>query len=408
MDIMTESLINSFRVDQGFGTDISKPTLFEHFANFCVISKEYPSEFNVEEIHVGGGNDLQLDGVAVIVNGVLINSTDEVDDLAETNKHLDVEFIFIQAKSGRDFEGSEISDMFNGAHDVFLQTTDRPRNEEIVKKEKIIRHIYSKSTLFRRGSPKLKLYYVTTGTWCNDKDLVSRIKMESDIFEKLNMFQPGIKFEPVDARKLQQYYNYSQNVFSKTIPFVNNLILPSISNVKESYLGYLPASEYIKIITDDDGNLLRNLFNDNVRDYQGDNPVNIEIEKTLSSDIKDAFILLNNGITVVSEDIIRSGNNFTITGFQIVNGGQTSHVLFNNKDKIDDRVYVPIKLIISPEIDLKNQVIRATNQQTPVKSEDLTALTEFQKDLERYYGSIPKEHRLYYERRSGQYRSVTV
>jgi len=73
LDLVTTNLVNSFRVQHGFPETIGLPTLFEHFANFCVASKEYPDEFDVEDISVAGGNDLQLDGIMLIVNGVLVD-----------------------------------------------------------------------------------------------------------------------------------------------------------------------------------------------------------------------------------------------------------------------------------------------------------------------------------------------
>ena len=71
LDLVTTNLVSSFREQQGFPEDLDVPSLFEHFANFCVASTEYSDEFDVEDIHVAGGNDLQLDGVMIIVNGVL-------------------------------------------------------------------------------------------------------------------------------------------------------------------------------------------------------------------------------------------------------------------------------------------------------------------------------------------------
>ena len=41
-----------------------------------------------------------------------------------------------------------------------------------------------------------------------------------------------------------------------------------------------------------------------------------------------------------------------------------------------------------------------------VKTEELAALTDFQKSIERYYDAVPDDHRLYYERRSQQFRST--
>ncbi len=69
---------------------------------------------------------------------------------------------------------------------------------------------------------------------------------------------------------------------------------------------------------------MRGLFYDNVRDFQGDNPVNKEIDDTLKSDERDLFVLLNNGITIVAESLSKTGDIFTIEDYQIVNGCQTS------------------------------------------------------------------------------------
>ncbi|MEK7993511.1 MAG: AIPR family protein [Planctomycetota bacterium] len=406
MDLVTANLVNSFRQQHGFPEDIDQPTLFEHFANFCVASKEYSDEFDVEDLHVAGGNDLQLDGAMLIVNGVLADSVDEVDDLARTNKYLDAEFVFIQAKTAPDFSGAEISNMFYGIRDLFAVTPSLPRNEALAAKERVIRHIYTKSALFRHGNPRLRMYYVTTGRWQRDDKLLARIQNEVTTLEELNIFQSPPTFEPVDARGIQQLFNRAQNALTKTITFANRVTLPAIEGVREAYLGYLPAAEYLAMITDDNQNLLRGLFYENVRDFQGENPVNQEIEETLRTNGRDSFVLLNNGITVVSEDLGKTGDRFTVSGFQIVNGCQTSHVLFNNRDRVTESVLLSVKLIVAPIDTLRNQVIKATNRQTMVKTEELSALTDFQKLLERYYEAIPQDHRLYYERRSQQFRAT--
>jgi hypothetical protein len=405
MDLVTQNLVNAFKENHGFPNDLDDATLFEHFANYCAVSREYVDEFEIEDVHVAGGNDLQLDGVAIIVNGLLVNSTDEVDDLASANKYIDAEFVFIQAKSGKSFDGAEISNMFYGLRELFTQTPKLPRNNLLADKEKILRHIYTKSSLFRRGNPKIKLYYIATGKWQGDGKLVGRIDNELSTLEELNIFRTLPVFEPVDAKRLQQLFSQAQNTLSKAILFTKRVTLPPMGRVKESYLGYLPASVYLSLITDEGGNLLRGLFYDNVRDFQGDNPVNKEIEQTLNNQDKEAFVLLNNGVTVVADDLSVTGDSFTLTGFQIVNGCQTSHVLFNNQSSIPDEVHIPIKLIVSPEDILKNQIIKATNRQTVVKLEELSALTDFQKSLEQYYNAVQEEYRLYYERRSQQYRS---
>ena len=405
MDLVTQNLVSSFKREQGFPDNIDDSVLFEHFVNYCVVSNEYADDFEIEDIQVAGGNDLQLDGIAIIVNGLIVNTVDEVDDLAAVNKYIDADFVFIQAKSGKNFVGSEISDMFYGIRELLSQNPSLPRNNLLKQKERVLKHIYTRSSLFRRGNPRLRVYYATTGKWQDDAQLKARIENEIATLEELNIFRTLPTFKPIDARILQQFFSKAENILSKTIVFSKRVTLPLMNGVKESYLGYLPVSVYLSLITDDGGNLVRGVFYDNVRDFQGDNPVNQEIEQTLNSQSREAFVLLNNGVTVVADDLGVTGDSFTLTGFQVVNGCQTSHVLFNNRDEIPENTHIPVKLIVSPEDVLKNQITKATNRQTVVKLEELSALTDFQKSLEQYYNAIEEEHRLYYERRSQQYRS---
>jgi AIPR protein len=101
------------------------------------------------------------------------------------------------------------------------------------------------------------------------------------------------------------------------------------------------------------------------------------------------------------------GNRFTIRDYQIVNGCQTSHVLYNCKNFGGiDNLQVTVKIIVTDKDDVINSIIKATNHQTPVKKEELEALSAFQKKLEQYYDSYEYSdagERLYYERRSKQY-----
>ena len=54
---------------------------------------------------------------------------------------------------------------------------------------------------------------------------------------------------------------------------------------------------------------------------------------------------------------------------------------------------------------IKSQISVSTNNQTAIKKEQLSAMSDFQKNLEHYYCSIIGDGRLYYERRAKQYNS---
>jgi hypothetical protein len=184
-------------------------------------------------------------------------------------------------------------------------------------------------------------------------------------------------------------------------------VLPDIPKIKESYLGHLPASEFLKLLQDESGEMLRVLFYDNVRDWLDFNPVNEEIKSTLEKD-KALFVLMNNGITLIARHLQATGNKFFIEDYSIVNGCQTSNVLFEERDTIDDSVIIPLRLIHTQDEDVINAIVKATNRQTEVKEEQFYALQEFPKELEQYFQTYPDPYKLYYERRTRQYDRLEI
>ncbi len=178
-----------------------------------------------------------------------------------------------------------------------------------------------------------------------------------------------------------------------------------MEKIDEAYLGILPAQQFLSLVSTDEG-VIKSILYDNVRDFQGENAVNQEIAETLNSPDADKFVVPNNGITIICKElrnIVR--NRFLLGDYQIVNGCQTSHVLFYNRDRISDKVFVPVKIISTSDEDTVNRIVKATNRQTEVTDEQLMALDDFHKRLEAYYLTYSGPQRLYYERRSKQYAS---
>jgi hypothetical protein len=153
--------------------------------------------------------------------------------------------------------------------------------------------------------------------------------------------------------------------------------------------------------------IIKSIFYDNVRDWlEYDADVNNEIKSTLESTFKDRFVLMNNGITIIARTLRTVGNRFHIEDFQIVNGCQTSHVLFDNQTLIDSSVAIPVRLIGTQDEDVINSIIKATNRQTEVKDEQFLAFGDFSKKLETFFQAF-KDKSLFYERRTRQYASVS-
>ncbi|THF76249.1 AIPR family protein [Cohnella fermenti] len=406
MDRITKSFLDDFSKSQQINTaDTSK--LFEHFVNYSIVSREYDDSFEIQDISVGDGGDCGIDGIAIIANGKLISSVEEIDGLIEMNKSLqEVKYIMIQSKTSQSFDGGEIGTFGFGVNDFFSETPQLVRNEFIKEKSKIIEYIISKFPQMKE-KPSCIMYYVTTGKWLNDTNLTARIDIIKRDIMDLNLFKE-VEFHSIDADTIQRFYRSTKDNIIKEINFENKVLLPEIEGIEQAYLGTLPLEEYFKLIIDESEKIRKSIFYDNVRDFQGENAVNQEINDTLQSSDASSFVVLNNGVTLVAKTLTNIRNKFTLEDYQVVNGCQTSHVLYNNRENINEKnVHLPIKLISTKNEDIINKIIKATNRQTEVTDEQLIALLDFHKKLESFYQTFEGPSKLYYERRSKQYNSVS-
>jgi hypothetical protein len=151
------------------------------------------------------------------------------------------------------------------------------------------------------------------------------------------------------------------------------------------------------------------VFEDNVRHFNDKYPINQKIKETIEKGNIDKFVLLNNGITIVTKKLSTSANYLTLEDYQIVNGCQTSHILYQcrNHPNIND-LWITLKIIYTKDQGITNDITTATNSQTEVSFEALKSLLKFHRDLEDYYLSrsykIDRDDiKLYYARQEGKY-----
>lgn len=127
------------------------------------------------------------------------------------------------------------------------------------------------------------------------------------------------------------------------------------------------------------------------------------IRDTIQSQSRERFVLMNNGVTIITRNLQQLGSDFTLEDFQIVNGCQTSNVLFSQRSKNLNNVYVPLRLIYTQDESVIESIVRATNRQTELKPEQLYALTDFARELEAHFRAVKEPNTLFYERRDCQY-----
>ena len=331
-----------------------------------------------------------------------LKSPAQIDEIA-AKVRLDVDFAFLQAKTSKRLNAAEIGSFIQGVREFFSQRY-MPVNDDIRSMRSLSDHIFRYSVKMR-GKPKLHLFYCYTGTFRSDETIKARVEAGKSDLKGLNYFSE-IEFTFLDANSLQERYQEINLRVEKEILIDEYANLPVISGISQAYIGVLRCSELVKLISNSDGRLQKSLFNENVRDFLSRNPVNDEIGQTIKSKEKQSrLVALNNGITIVARGIKIVGKRFTLTDFQIVNGCQTSHIIFDNQRSILDDTSVPVKMIEAEDRDLINEIVRATNRQTEVKDEAFEVLKDFHKKLERFFGSIEADpaDMLVYERRKRQY-----
>jgi hypothetical protein len=402
MDRITKANLQAFRIEQSIPAEMEDWEAFEHFANYCFLTEHYDEEFDIYDIHSGGGDDLSIDGIAMLVNGTLVTTVDEAQALLEANKHLEVNFIFVQAKTSSNFSGEQMTSFKDGVLEFFSEAPSWPVADVVKQRRELMTWLFDRSGQFKRN-PSCDLYFVTTGLWVESGQLPARVKQMERELTETNLFS-SVRYVPQGAKEHQDSWRRSKDAVRAEFTFKSKATLPDIPGVEESYIGVLPAVEFLKIVSDDEVGIRKHIFVDNVRDYQGDNPVNEEMSDSLrTQEGQDRFAVLNNGVTLVARELKNVADKFTVSDYQIVNGCQTSHVVYNNRASIPPETPIPFKLIATNDEAVISAIATATNRQTQVTSEDLYALAPFQKSLESYFDSFDGKKKLYYERRARQY-----
>ena len=391
-------------------TDVPDGTAFERFVNHAILSIHQPDAFGadstlMDSISVGGHNDTGIDGIAIKLNGLFVTSVDDVNDIVSTYGRANIEFIFIQSKHTTKFDSAEFQKFAAGVRDFLSETHLQPQNDAVKEALKTKDYLLSDELVRTwEGNPAIRVYYVAMGKWRDSPHLLAHAEqLRTDLAQLPTYGDCNIHFVDVDA--LKGICDSNANKFSASIATIDTLSLPSVEHVEDSCIALCYANELIKLVTTDEGVIRKSLFNDNVRDFQGSNAVNAEIESTIFNN-PEKFGLLNNGITIVCDSYVPANRRITIKNPQIVNGCQTSHVLFNagQRGAALERVPVQIKIISTKNADITNQIVRGTNRQNIVLDEAFEATREFHKDLEELFLALGREYTpIYYERRLRQY-----
>lgn len=346
---------------------------------------------------IGKSDDGGIDALYFILNGQLVGPDTEITQSPEQSVHL----ILIQTKEGQGFSPTAV-DKFDIFTDDLLDLSKTPGNygrkyhSKLLDLMRVFKEKYSRLSFPRT---RIDFYYISRkDVMENDGCNISARKVISTArhhFSKATIDD----FHFINAAKL-----YSQ--ISMRAPRTKTLSFVDIIDAPEGWVGLVSLGEFYSFLRDESGERNEAMFDDNVRGFQRESTVNQSIESTLSSPEKSPeFWLLNNGVTVLSSNVQpKSSRKLEITDPQIVNGLQTSRQVFAHyyprgvSDGEKRRVIV--RVIQNSDEDVRDKIIRATNNQNPMPAEALFTTFRIHKQIE----SVFLVHGLYYERRKGFYR----
>jgi hypothetical protein len=371
---------------------------FEIFSAEHVLGHMRFSCPNVEDGIVGGGNDGGLDSSYLFVNGHYLSGTLQASDFEVYKKNVELDWFLIQAKRESSFREDALPKLKQTLTDTFDPAIDRSKLKLVYKPEvieAIERFRVARRALQASGVQiNVHVFYVCKGDTHNVHTKIGNVQKGS--LEKMVLDTiPGNRACEVTflgARELA-------DLASKIPPTKRDLIYSQLLLVKGGgYIATVTLSDYNKFITEN-GDLLRYLFESNVRDYLEDADVNKDIRDSLQTPTVEDFWMLNNGITVLAEEIKPGTDSLTIEDPQVVNGLQTSEEIFNycqtspNPAHLDRRVVVRVLVSNSPES--QDRIIKATNRQSGISAAQLHATEQVHRDIEKMFPAAG----LFYDRR---------
>ncbi|ARP38412.1 AIPR family protein [Vibrio syngnathi] len=350
---------------------------------------------------MGEGGDEGIDHCYVFCNGILVGSEEH-----PINKESNIKVKFFQTKKENSFSTDGFRKTKEGIEEIFnldlglAKLSKIGANKDILDKAELIRAIFRKASK-ERAQFSCEVYYVTAAP-------------EKKISEKIKHLQEEMKDNILKIPF--EFFNWgAQDLLDLTESYDETIEVSFISQpleIKEraiptsGYSGFVLGNEIIECLLHENGDFKTHLTEGNVRYFLGeDGKINQSIIETINDDKKsEVFWAMNNGLTIIADEISPLGSNqYAILNPQIVNGCQTVHCLYHvykESGTLPSSLKVFIKLVNAENLDVQTDIISATNSQNPVKAASLKANDDIQRNLESH---LKKSH-IYYERRENFYK----
>lgn len=391
---LTQEVIKDYVLSEAkrLDLDISEDEAFGYISIQQILTQYQIDDDETRRGIVDGGGDGGYDGIYIFVNGVLVNGEDYESLDIGTRSRVDIHLI--QAKNQTGFKEVILQNWKDSFTNLMGGAFDYDRyNSNVIDLFSLIRGILTKAVSLR--------LQINVTFWAISlaEEVHINVKKQADELKKI-----AEAIVPAKNTSVEVHFVTASELYSLIGQSADEIL--TLKGTKEplcpddaSAILTVKLRDYFEFISDDKGELNKTLFEANIRDYQGKVEVNKAIKRTLDNRTDVDFWWLNNGITIVADEVTRDmSNSITLTNPRIVNGLQTSNEISRycqNSESEPDERKVLVKCIASNDQETRARIIQATNNQTTIPPAYLHSLEIIHLQIERYF----KSRGLHYDRR---------
>lgn len=413
--IILEHILDEVRAE--FDIETSNKEFFGYFAALQLLKNLDITHEEIQAGDIDGTLDGGIDFLYLFINGELFDWTKDYYDLNDKpisienyvkdryKKNIEIELFIIQTKYENSFNEKAITTLktsldncLNLSEDLLTKYKNR-YNESVLNFFTVFQKVYL-SLITRKCAFNINICYASKGA-----DIHENVHMQADELKKLlisKLPNQNISFDFYGAERLNNMYQTVSDT-----DFSLNLSENIMSDNRGSYVALTTLANIYNFFTKDH-KIIRHIFESNVRDYQGANNVNTEISITLEKQNSDDFWWFNNGITILCSEVkLVTNKQISIKNPEIVNGLQTSTEIYNYFKKFPnylntDTRNVLIKIVVPETEEIRDEIIKTTNNQTLIPKSSLRATDPVHRNIEILF----KSKGLFYDRRKNYYKNL--